>query len=47
MDIASGRAVVFPKGQAGQVQGLWVSPVGVVEERENILIIHDVIVEHR
>ena len=34
-DVASGRAIVFPKEQARQVQGLRVSPVGVVEERED------------
>ena len=27
-DVASGRAIVFPKEQAGQVEGLRVSPVG-------------------
>ena len=45
-DVASGRAIVFPKEQAGQVEGLRVSPVGVVEEREKIRIIHDLTREH-
>ena len=33
-DVACGRAIGFPKEQAGQVPGLRVSPVGVVEECE-------------
>ena len=41
MDVASGRAIVFPEEQAGQVQGLRVSPVGVVED------IHDMTFERR
>ena len=45
-DVAGGRAIVFPKKQAGQVPGLRVSPVGVVEEREKIRIIHDMTFEH-
>ena len=46
-DVACGRAIVFPKEQADQVPGLRVSPVGVVEEREKIRIIHDMTFEHR
>ena len=46
-DVAGSRAIGFPKEQAGQVPGLRVSPVGVIEERENIQIIHDMTVEHR
>ena len=46
-DVAWGRAIVFPKEQAGQVPGLRVSPIGVVEEREKIRIIHDMTFEHR
>ena len=46
-DVASGRAIVFPKEKAGQVEGLRVSPVGAVEEWEKIIIIHDMTFEHR
>ena len=46
-DVASGRAKFFPKEQAGQVEGLLVSPVGVVEEQEKIRVIHDITCEHR
>ena len=45
-DVAIGRAIVFPKEQAEQVEGLRVSPVGVAEERETIKIIHDMTFEH-
>ena len=31
--VACGRAIVFPKERAGQIPGLRLSPVGVVEER--------------
>ena len=46
-DVASDCAIVLPKEQVGQVKGMRVSPVGVVEERENIRIIHDMTFEHR
>ena len=45
--VASGRAIVFPKGQAGQVPRLRVSAAGVVEERKNIKIVQDMTFEHR
>lgn len=45
-DVAGGRAIGFPKEQAGQVLGLQVSLLGVVEEHENIRIVHDVTFEH-
>ena len=38
-DVASGRAIGFPKEQAGQVEGLRVSAIGVVEDWENVKII--------
>ena len=47
VDVAGGRAIGFPEEQAGQVPGLRVSPVGVVEELEKIRIIHDMTFEHR
>ena len=46
-DVAGGRAIFYPKEQAGQVPGLRVSPTGVGEERESITIIHDMTFEHR
>ena len=46
-DVARGCAIVFPKEQAGQVEGLRVSPVRVVEEREKIRIINDMTFEHK
>ena len=46
-DVAGGRAIVFPKEQAGQIPGLRVSPIGVVEEREKIRVIHDMTFEHK
>ena len=46
-DVACGKAIVVPKEQVGQVPGLRVSPVGVVEKRENTRIIHDMTFEHR
>lgn len=33
-DVASGKALVFPKGLARSIPGLWVSPVGVVKRKE-------------
>ena len=45
--VASGRAIVFPKEQAGKVEGWRVSPVRVVEEREKLRIIYDMTFEHR
>ena len=41
-----GRAVVLPKKQAEQVPESRVSPIGVVKERKNIWIIHDMTFEH-
>lgn len=46
-DVAGGRTIGFSKEQAGQIPGFRVSPVGVVEEREHIIIIHDMNFEHR
>ena len=45
--MACGGGIGFPKEQTGQVPGLRVLPVGVVEEREKIRIIHDMTFEHR
>lgn len=45
-DVACGRAIIFPKDVAEQVAGLFVPPVGIVEDRERILIIHDMTFEH-
>ena len=44
--MACGGGIGFPKEQTGQVPGLRVLPVGVVEEREKIRIIHDMTFEH-
>ena len=33
-DVAMGRTIAFPAAQAHEVEGLRISPVGVVEERE-------------
>ena len=44
--MACGRAIVFPNEQAGQVPGLRVSPVGVVDEREKMRVIHDMTFDH-
>ena len=41
-----GRAICFPEKQAEHVPRLLVSPVGELEEREKIRIIHDVTFEH-
>ena len=46
-DVARGRTTVFPNEQAEQIPWLRASPVGVVEERDKIRIIHDMIFEHR
>ena len=46
-DVALGGAIFSPKEHAGQVPGLRMSPVGVVEERENIILIQDTLFEHR
>ena len=35
-DVEGGKAIVFPKQQAGQVPGLRVSPIGIVEEHKKI-----------
>eukprot|EP00752_Nemacystus_decipiens_P007888 g7048.t1 len=45
-DVATGKALVFPKRMAGQIPGLRVSPMGVVKEKEGkIREIHDLTVE--
>lgn len=46
-DVAGGRAIVFPNGKAEQVPGLRVSPLVIVEERENRTLFHDMTFEHR
>ena len=46
-DVAGDRVLVSSKEQTGQVPGLRVSPAGVVEGREKIIIIHDMTFEHR
>ena len=40
-DIALGRAIVFPVTRAKDTVGLRISPVGVVEEKEKLRVIHD------
>eukprot|EP00752_Nemacystus_decipiens_P006649 g5977.t1 len=45
-DVATGKALVFPKRMAGQIPGLRVSPMGVVKEKEGkTREIHDLTVE--
>ena len=36
-----GRTIVFPATQAHEVEGLRISPVGVVEEKEKLRVVHD------
>lgn len=40
-DVAKGRTIVFHMLRAGDMKGLRVTPVGVVEEKETRLIKHD------
>ena len=40
-DVALGRAVVFPVTRAEDIVGLRISPLGVVEEKEKLRVIHD------
>lgn len=39
--VASGRAMVFRKSRAKEIGGLRISPMGVVQEKGNMRIIHD------
>ena len=41
MDVSMGRTIVLPAAQAQEVEGLRISPVGVVEEREKLQVIDD------
>ena len=47
VDVACGQTIVFSKEQAGQVPGLRVPPVKVVQEREKLRLIHFITSEHR
>ena len=40
-DVEAGRAVLFKRKVAEKIPGLRVSPVGVVEEKEKLRVIHD------
>lgn len=42
-EVACGRATSFPKEHAGQVSGLRVSPMRIVEESENISIFYEML----
>ena len=46
-DVVCGRVIGFPKEQAGQVPGLRVSSVAVVDKREKIRNMYDMTSEHR
>ena len=39
-DVATGRIIVFPPTQVHEVKGLQILPVGVVEEKEKLRVIH-------
>ena len=45
LDVALGRAMVFKVEEAGCIDGIRISPVGVVEEKEKIRVIHDLTFE--
>ena len=40
-DVAMGRTIVFKTTQEHEVEGLRISPVGVIEEKEKLRMIHD------
>ena len=39
-DVAMGRTIALPAAQAHEVEAMRISPVGVVEEREKLRVIH-------
>ena len=44
-DVVLGRAIVFRAENAGRIDGLGISPVGVMEETTKIRAIHNLIFE--
>ena len=40
-EVAMGKTIVFPVTQTHEIRGLRISPVGVVEEKEKLRVIHD------